>query len=102
MTWRAFSVRPSWQAVILSAADGGNVLTPAGVTALFDLEGKMRALPDWDDACLRRGTANCVYRGLTGFWCDRAHFDAEVTGTALQILLFACCVSVIECYVSVV
>ena len=42
----------------------------------------MRALPGWDATCLRRGTAKCVYRGLTGLWCDRAHFDREVTAAA--------------------
>ena len=36
-----YGVPPQWQSLILSAADGSSVLTPPGVAAMFDLEGKV-------------------------------------------------------------
>ena len=87
-----YGSQPEWQATILSA-DDGNVLTPAGLDALWDLQEKMAFIPGWNATCLRleRGggddassnsAAGCAHRGVTELWCNRTHYDAEVTSAS--------------------
>lgn len=96
--------QPHWHSLILSA-DDGNVLTPAGVNLMFDLEEKMAALDGWNATCLQRragvaaGVATssaadqtasssqpefpaCVHEGITNLWCNRTHYDGEVTASS--------------------
>lgn len=92
--------QPHWHAVILSA-DEGNVLTPAGVNLMYDLEEKMAALDQWNATCVRRKplavvadhTAStsaptpavpqgeCTYEGVTTLWCNRTQYQREVTAS---------------------
>ena len=87
-----YGAQPEWHAMILSA-DDGNVLTPAGVDAVWDLQEKMALIPGWNATCLRLGPPSdeplepldadgCVLRGVTELWCNRTHYDAEVTSTS--------------------
>jgi hypothetical protein len=90
-----YGSQPEWQATILSA-DDGNVLTPAGLDAMWDLQEKMAFIPGWNATCLRleRGddedvddasssdAAGCAHRGVTQLWCNRTHYDAEVTSAS--------------------
>ena len=65
---------------------------PAGVDAV-DLQEKMALIPGWNATCLRLGPPSdeplepldadgCVLRGVTELWCNRTHYDAEVTSTS--------------------
>ena len=88
-----YGAQPEWHATILSA-DDGNVLTPAGLDAIWDLQEKMAFIPGWNATCLRldRGgnassdvsstAAGCAHRGVTELWCNRTHYDAEVTSAS--------------------
>ena len=53
----------------------------------------MALIPGWNATCLRLGPPSdeplepldadgCVLRGVTELWCNRTHYDAEVTSTS--------------------
>ena len=79
---RLYGEPPAWRAFILeSKSPVDNMLTPAGVGAMFELEDAMRRIPGHGETCIRRGGGPCVHVSITALWCNRSHFDAEVTGS---------------------
>ena len=100
----AFGPAEVWASAILTATgaageDGDSVLTPAAVASLFDLDARVRAIPGFEEACVRAPSSSdalanaapdsgsawtgpCIVQGVVALWCDRAAFEAEVTAAA--------------------
>jgi hypothetical protein len=100
----AFGPAEAWASAILTATgaageDGDSVLTPAAVASLFDLDARVRAIPGFEEACVRAPSSSdalaiaapdsgsawtgpCVVQGVVALWCDRAAFEAEIMAAA--------------------
>jgi Niemann-Pick C1 protein len=100
----AFGPAEAWASAILTATgaageDGDSVLTPAAVASLFDLDARVRAIPGFEEACVRAPSSSdalaiaapdsgsawtgpCIVQGVVALWCDRAAFEAEVMAAA--------------------